>query len=273
VWQVIDGKKVFSLDAANDGDRGIILCLAPDETSIVYFSFSQRAVIVRDLSDKSVRKSIAPPTNDLFNIADCDNTDAYLGVQGSSSIEVMTLQGRSVSTIDLGRSISDSVPMLFSPDSRWLATLESNAVIVWNTETGKEKTRFKSADRVLDAVFTADGSRMVVLSGGTYQFGDIETGKLEPLDIPAGHLLNFVFPPDQSIFVTTARVLDATRPELSSGEANFTSGEIAVWDAKTGKSLRRIPVEAAVAAASISRDGARLAIAGMDGSMTVWGVK
>lgn len=272
VWQVSDGKKVFSLDTATDGDRGVLLCLTPDESSVVYFSLAKRAVIVRDLADKSVRKSITPPFSDLFYIAPCDNKDALIGVHGPSSIEIMTLQGRTLSSIDLGKTISDSVPMQFSPDSRWLLTLDKQDALIWDTATGQQKTRLKSEDQILDAVFTADGSHVILFNGDKYQFGDINTGKLEPMDIPSGHLLNFLFPPDEGIFVTTARVLDEKRPQIS-GRANFTSGEIAFWDAKTGKSLRRIPLDNAIAASSISRDGARLAVVSIDGSMTVWGVK
>jgi WD40 repeat protein len=68
-------------------------------------------------------------------------------------------------------------------------------------------------------------------------------------------------------------VVDENEPRLNNGDPNFTSGEITVYDTQTGKAIRRVPVDAPINGSSLSPDGSRLAIARMDGSVSVWGVK
>ncbi len=266
VWQLSTGKKIFDVNNV----QGIIMCVSPDEANLVYFIGG--SIVLRDIASESVRKSIKSTQDELFNLATCENEKGYFALQSEKAVEIMALDGRSVATIALTKPISEAVDIEFSRDGKFLSIVHDEAVRVYETDTGAEKTKFEAKTGLQAAQFAKNSNYIVVSANDAVSVGEISTGKLTELDIPRNYSVDFNFPPDDSIFVTTARIADPD--SLQAGiRPNFTAGEIAVWDIKTGKQLRKIPLDQPVTAAALNNDGSRLATANFDGSMTVWGIK
>lgn len=268
VWRVTDGSKVLDIPEVS-GARGI-LCMSPDESLLAYFE--NGAVVVREIEGRNTRKRFKAPFENLLGLTFCDNEKGYLAFQDGKSVEVMNLEGRTVSTIEFSEPISDSAQLEISFDGRYLAGVVRGDAIVWDTETGDEVLRHAVGDEGGQVQFSASSDKLVVSHGRVTEVLDVASGKAIKLDVPATHLSTYTFPPDGRIIVTTARVLDEQEPFLS-GQPNFTQGEITIWDAQTGKPLRTITLDDPVYSSALSPDGSRLAITGIDGAVSVWGIK
>ncbi len=268
VWRVTDGSKVLDIPEVA-GARGI-LCMSPDETLLAYFE--NGAVVVREIEGRNTRKKFKAPFENLLGLTFCDNEKGYLAFQDGNAIEVMNLEGRTVSTIEFAKPISDSAQLEISFDGRYLAGVVGGEVIVWDAETGQEILRHPVGENGGQVQFSASSDKLVVSHGRITEVLNVASGKAITLDVPATHLSTYTFPPDGRIIVTIARVLDEQEPFLS-GQPNFTQGEITIWDAQTGKPLRTITLDDPVYSSALSPDGSRLAITGIDGAVSVWGIK
>jgi WD40 repeat protein len=268
VWRMQDGSKALDI-REGAGPRGI-LCLSPDESTLAYFE--NGAVIVREIESSNTRKRFKAPFEELLGLTYCDNAKGYVAFQNEKNIEVMTLDGRTVSTIDMGAAITDSAQLEMSVDGRYIAGLVKSKVLVWDIATGKKISSLALEDNRAQFQFSTNSDRLVISSGDRTELLDVQTGKSVALDVPGNHLIALSFPPDGRIIVTTSRILDPDQPFLGN-EPNFTRGEITVWDAATGRALRQIKLDDPVYSSALSPDGTRLATTGYDGSVTVWGVK
>jgi WD40 repeat protein len=173
-------------------------------------------------------------------------------------------------------------------------------VRVFDTATGKERTSFKPATIGHDArvQLSPDGKTIATISGGDFSmavaFWDAATGKL--LSDPPGHSAGITaaaFTPDGARIFTlgkdrTLRAWDAaTGKELfrasadpadflvvtSEGNALFAgglnAGTLRVFDARTGKLERRVPVFARdLVGLALTGDGKRLIATGRDSDTT-----
>ncbi len=270
VWRLDDGKKMVDLPADAGVARGI-LCLNTNETELVYFEEGQ--VYVREIETGTRRKPFRPLIKDVIGLAPCDNKAGLLAFHNDETIDVMTLDGQSRTSIDVGEPVTRRLDLSFNDEGTLLATAIGGKLMVWQTSDGAvlRKEKLPSSDSVV--LFGGAGDMLIVSDRNTIALVDARTGKRVELDVPGTHLVTLLFPPDSGVVVATARVLDQDQPRLSNGELNFTSGEITVYDARTGKAIRRVPVDAPIFSSSLSPDGSRLAIARMDGSVSVWGVK
>lgn len=268
VWRMQDGSKVLNIGEGT-APRGI-LCLSPDESTLAYFE--NGTVIVREIEGRNTRKRFKAPFEELLGLTYCDNAKGYVAFQNEKTIEVMTLDGRTVSSIDMGAAITDSAQLEMSVDGRYIAGLVNSKVLVWDVASGKEAASLTLEDSRAQFQFSTNSDMLVISSGDRTELLNVKTGKPVVLDVPSNHLIALSFPPDGRIIVTTSRILDPDRPFVGS-EPNFTRGEITVWDAATGRALRQIELDDPVYSSALSPDGTRLATTGYDGSVTVWGIK
>lgn len=268
VWRMQDGSKALNIGEGS-APRGI-LCLSPDESTLAYFE--NGTVIVREIEGRNTRKRFKAPFEELLGLTYCDNAKGYVAFQNEKSIEVMTLDGRTVSSIDMGAAITDSAQLEMSLDGRYIAGLVKSKVLVWDVASGKETASLTLEDGRAQFQFSTNSDRLVISSGDRTVLLDVQTGKSVTLDVPGNHLIALSFPPDGRILVTTSRILDPDQPFVGN-EPNFTRGEITVWDAATGRALRQIELDDPVYSSALSPDGTRLATTGYDGSVTVWGIK
>jgi RNA polymerase sigma factor (sigma-70 family) len=149
----------------------------------------------------------------------------------------------------------------FSPDGRQaLSASKTNAVRLWDVETGKELRRFEGHTNWASFVqFSPDGRR--ALSGGqdgTVRLWEVETGKeLRCFQGHTGIVQSVTFAPD-------------ARRVLSAGY----DSTVRLWDVETGKELRQFRGhKASVWGVAFASDGRRVLSGSEDQTVRLWEVE
>jgi len=149
-----------------------------------------------------------------------------------------------------------------SPDGKTVATGDANSTVyLWETSSGREARRLTGCQGGVAAIaFTLDGKRLASGDGdGGLRVWDLSTGKdLWCQTLPrAGVASALAFSPD-------GKLLAAPRPD---------GGTLSLWDADTGKEVRRLTdTGATVSAVAFTPDGKLLLSTDGEQDIRVWDV-
>ncbi len=127
------------------------------------------------------------------------------------------------------------------------AAFSDRTVCLWNITTGDEQRRFTPKTRTHGIAVGPDGKKLALLAETHIQVQELQTGK-EIWRTRAGagdSFRSIVFSPDGKTI--------ASGSEL---------GELGLWEAASGREIRRIAVRHSVDAVALSPDGARIASGG-----------
>jgi WD40 repeat protein/tRNA A-37 threonylcarbamoyl transferase component Bud32 len=192
------------------------------------------------------------------------------------------------------------VPIVFSPDSKKIASISLNDTIkVWEADSGTALMAFKGHEKFITGlVFTPDGKRIISSSKDqTLRVWDESTG--QQLMVLKGHegiICNVAISPDGKRIVSvsldrTAKVWDVTTgAELLTlyGIGNFVrsvafsndgarfitgdgEGKIKVWDAANGTELKILLGHLeSIRDVAFSPNGKRIISSSSDGTIKIW---
>jgi WD40 repeat protein len=146
---------------------------------------------------------------------------------------------------------------VFTPDGSGLV-VSALGVALWDLATGKELRRFGEREGSHALAVAPDGKTLASApQGGTIRLWDLQTGKLRR-QLDGGHR-RFGW---RLAFSPDGKVLAST---------GFGEGHICLWDADTGRLLTPAAGHrGSVLGVAVSPDGSRLASAGADAHVLVW---
>lgn len=270
VWDVVSGERLAAIE--EESSRRLLLCIDPQEESVVYFE--DGAIVSTPFEGVAEKREFQPPSEGLLDVSYCDNAAGLLAFQDSRTIELMNLKGRTVATIDLGMVLTRGIEVDVSADGRWVGGLLDDEFVVWDAKTGARAASRRLSENHERAQFMLHPRAPLAMlrDGLEYFVVNIESGKAVKLDVPEDDVLKIGFPRDESLLTATSRVIDQESPFVGD-DLNFTSGALTVWDVETGKVLRREELDDPVYSSVLSEDGAKYAVFGYDGSLTMWTVE
>jgi RNA polymerase sigma factor (sigma-70 family) len=210
--------------------------------------------------------------------------------------------GKTVRTIELTGKRELVWSLLFTRDGkRLISTHEDGYVRFWDAATGAKQSEFRAHYSPVSRVALSPDGRTLATTSWSYVGGDCsvrlwETATGKPLvrhPGPQGAIRFLVFAPDSKRVATAShegavQVWEAATGKLLRrwemfGPLAFTpdgrtlvrggwqDGEVRLLDPDTGKLLRRFPAHAkGVFALDLARDGKLLATAGSDGFVRLW---
>ena len=220
-----------------------------------------------------------------------DDSRASSDTAASLTTDASLIVGISEGGVLTGAAELEAQQAVFSPDGTRAVVAGNLGVAVYDGSTGQQLLALAGhSDRVVDAEFSADGTRIVTASiDGRAIVWDATSGAvLLTLTGPAGGPSTAVFDPDGGRIATgrvddgTVTVWDAATGDTlrsvtgydphfdATGHHLLTAGTntVTIWDADTGAVVREIR-SPGVSRAVFSPDGTSLATNGADG-VTVW---
>jgi RNA polymerase sigma factor (sigma-70 family) len=137
----------------------------------------------------------------------------------------------------------DCNEILFSPDGKVLATScwWHCTVVLWDTTTGKHLATLTHEEHLWPLAFSADGKTLI--SGddkGTIRFWDVATHKLVRQIASAGRVARLALSPDGALLAAVV----GTKRAGARATPGTTEDQVFLWDARTGKELRRLMMPA-----------------------------
>jgi RNA polymerase sigma factor (sigma-70 family) len=177
-----------------------------------------------------------------------------------------------------------------SPDGRFLAswalvagkapkaTRGNYDLWLWDLVTGKLARRLTPRGPVIDAVFSADGTQLVIVGGDPGQVMNSESGKSNEVqlwDVATGTAVRTLHGSQEGVICAA---ISADGRMIATGKYGLRTGgsadnSVRLWDVATGTERARIQGhEARVVSVDFSADGRLLAATSADAPIYIWDV-
>ncbi|MCS7056789.1 MAG: hypothetical protein NZM18_11525 [Thermoflexales bacterium] len=269
VWRARDGRLLTSIDAPITDTARTLLCFAPDGRSLVYLD--GRRIVLHDIAADRELERFTLPFAPRF-MSGCDNDAGIFAAADEQEVRVFDLAGRVVATIDGVNGLEEAGVLYLSDDGLRLAVLTRAQLVIWDVQARHELRSVRPRRVPQGGVLSKDGNRFALNFGDNVDILDVASGELTSLDLPEGSSTITFFPRDSRMIITAVMIPSPETAALPFDRRIFVSGELSLWDVRTGEMLRRIALPDPPYVGAISDDGASIAIHTRANAMTVWRV-
>lgn len=266
VWEA--GEPVIEITSPQTETLRAILCFTADGQGLAYLEDDK--VVVHDLArDRTASDFTLPFTPNALSV--CTNEQRIIAASDGDGISIFNLDGEVLTTLSQEPAVQQPVGALyFSRDGSRLAALSARQLTIWNVATGRPLQEISLQRTPALGLFNADGSKFALNFGDDVDVIDVATGKVATLDLPTGSAVSLLIPRDPSVIVTTAMLASPDTADRPVDERTFVTGDLSVWDARTGELVRSIETDEPIFTSSISDDGARIATSTRQNSLAIW---
>ena len=276
VWDVNAGSEALSLPPPSSDVQRALLCLSNNDANIIFIE--QGKVVVQPIAQGKPRSVTLPEGSRGYTT--CQNSQSQLAVVTADAIVVLDLNGKTIATIKLPQDapeLRNNLQMILSDDATRVAAVSETKLYVWEVKTGALLSQATIQRQALfGIVFGPDGKRIAVNYGDEADIVEVETGKVTSLEIPTrpqARWVNLIFGADPNLVITASRVSNKDSASKALGEREYVDGEIAFWDARTGKLIHAIEKTGLLYSVVASADGTRIATGTQSEQLTVWEIK
>jgi WD40 repeat protein len=223
------------------------------QTKPITYLFDQPATVPLEASDDWLRGAVwVKPTITIWSAAFSPDGQLIAVTMGFGIVGILRAQDGSLVRMLTGhRDWLRSVA--FSPDGRFLASVEHREIRLWSLATWETVKTF-SCDLCIRAVFSPDGRLLATGDEVAIRLWEIETGRER------------VIPTGQSSYIDSVEFSDDGQLIASSGG---TDGTIKVWRVSDGTELFVIK-EQTSSPLEFSMGGSLLASVTSDGAIKLW---
>jgi WD40 repeat protein/class 3 adenylate cyclase len=268
VWEIGEagGRELMSL-SGQDTRSGLLAVFSPDGEQVIGGNTAISAVKIWDVGVSGDAEWANLPTDLLAPVDVTFLPDGNVVApvdRGSVAVWDPASPSRPIRTIGPGSGDPEPVVRIaVNRDGSRLATVRnfSDVGSVWDPRTGDLVFEFRGRDELTGIDWSPDGHLLATDLGGGITVFDATGKRLLPLAEPGGFGVETgVFSPDGGLFATAGRGRSPT-------ESNLT-----IWDAETGRAVRKIPTDTQHFALAFDPSGASLAAARGDGFVNVFDV-
>lgn len=271
LWNATTAESLAEVTVPTTDTVRALLCFAADESRVFYLDGNsvKSEPVVQNVPVGRIDLPFKPTA-----LSTCSNDKRRLAVADADTVEVMQLDGKRVSRVEMPADLGEIGALYLSHNGEKLGVIGRTLALVYDAGSGRELQKVRLDQEPLAGTFSDDGSKLALNYGDGVDVIDTTTGKSLSLDLPKGSLVTMLFPRDSRVLVTAAQIASPDTAGKPLDQRRFVSGELSVWDVQSaGKLLRKIETEDPIFTASMSEDGAHLATNYADNGMTVWGVE
>ena len=276
VWSLQDESEVLTLAAPASAQRSGALCLTPKEDGVVMIADDE--VMIEPIASATKKSKFTLP-KDVGNFAGCSNSVGQFAAITANEILVMDLAGQTQAKIALPKDDGLQQASLFqlSNDGKLVAAVTKDALYIWDvaSESLSHKVNLE-APPIFGFDFAADNQRIDLNYGDGVDLVDVASGKRTSLSIPnkpGARWVSVLQTADSDSLVTAMMVSDAATASLAVTERRYLSGELTVWNTKTGDAVKTIATDDPLYTAAINEAGTVIATGGRNNVLNVWAVK
>jgi WD40 repeat protein len=271
IWSAPSGDPLADVAAPSTDTVRALLCFALDESRVFYLD----GVLVKA---EPITQNVPASEFDLpfapVALSTCSNDQRLIAVADADSVEVIQLDGRRVSRMEMPAELGEINALYVSGNGSKLGVIGKALALIYDTASGDELQKISLQREPLAGSFSDDGSRLALNFGDDVDVIDTTTGRTLSLDLPKGSLVTVMFPQDSRMLVTAGQIASPETANEPLERRKFVAGELSLWDVReAGEQVRTIKMDDPILTASISEDGAFIATNFADNGMTVWRVE